>query len=191
MKSGMALADSPLRQAIVGFDYWGWMVFPWENQADDEMPVATHRPYAAGDWRVRPLELHDAAYASAAEAVLGPGGPGTCVVVSEKTLSELGSVPPGSADWVVVRDLLPSRLELLHWRDLAGMIKWVLKPGGQVIFAYLDRTRIQGPRDILPHAEYFTPALVDRLLDRVGFDRAQYLGSSDRATFARARTRQG
>jgi hypothetical protein len=62
----------------------------------------------------------------------------------------------------------------------------VLKPGGRLVFAYLDRTRIERPRDIVPDAEYFTPDLVARLLGRVGFARGEYLGSSERASFARA-----
>lgn len=192
MKAGIGLADSPLSQAIVGFDYWGWMVFPWENQAVEALALpASRAPYQAGRMTVRPLELADPGYLAAAEAVLGPGGPGTAVVITEKNLHEVASVPPASVDWVVVRDLLPSRLELLHWRDLAGMIKLMLRPGGHLVCSYLDRTRIQGPRDISPHAEYYTPALMDRLLAAVGFERTRYLGSSDRASFARSSLSQG
>ena len=95
-------------------------------------------------------------------------------------------LPTASADWVVVRDLLPSRLEVLHWRDLATTISRVLTPGGRVVFAYLDRTRIQRPRDIAPQAEYYTPDLMARLLAKVGFARTEYLGSSERASFGRA-----
>jgi hypoxanthine phosphoribosyltransferase len=192
MKAGIGLADSPLSQAIVGFDYWGWLVFPWENQAAEALNRPAGRlPYRAGELCVRPLDVLDGAHAETADAVLGPGGPGTCVVLTEKNLAEAASVAPGSADWVVVRDLLPSRLELLHWRDLAGMIKLMLRPGGHLVFSYLDRTRIQGPRDIVPHAEYYTASLIDRLMTKVGFARTQYLGSSDRASFARATLPQG
>ena len=187
MKSGRALSDSPLSQAVIGFDYWGWMVFPWENQAVEafDRPPSL-RPFRPGEAIVRPLELPDEAFAAVAGAVLGPGGPGPCVVLSEHNFREAASLPASSADWVVVRDLLPSRLELQHWRALAEVVKLLLRPGGRLVFAYLDRTRIQEPRDIVPHAEYYTPQLIERLLTKVGFGRVEHLGSSDRASFARA-----
>lgn len=187
MKSGVALASSPLRQAIVGFDYWGWMIFPWENQAADAPePPATRRPYRAGEAAVRPLTLGDDQYEAVAGAVLGPGGPGACVVLGESNFGSVSGLPEASADWVIVRDMLPSRLALLHWRDLAAAILRVLKPGGRLVFAYLDRTRIERPRDIVPESEYFTPDLQARLLGRVGYARCEHLGSSERVSFARA-----
>jgi hypoxanthine phosphoribosyltransferase len=180
MKSGLALDASPLRAAVVGFDYWGWMVFPWENQAV-EAPGAPERPTG-----LRPLTLKDDQYEAVAGAVLGPGGPGPCVVLTEANWAEAATLPEASVDWVVVRDLLPSRLEILYWRELAGVIKYILRPGGRLVFAYMDRTRIQGPRDISPDLEYYTPDLAGRLLAKAGFAHTQHLGSSERASFARA-----
>lgn len=180
MKSGLSLEASPLRAALIGFDYWGWMVFPWENQAaEGQAPSA--RPEGP-----MPLALRDDQYAAVAGAVLGPGGGGDVVVIGEANLAEARQLARESADWVIVRDLLPSRLGILRWRELAGVIKWSLRPGGRLVFAYMDRTRIEGPRDISPDVEYYTPDLTARLLAKVGFKRTEHLGSSERASFARA-----
>ena len=186
MKSGLALSESPMRQAIIGFDYWGWMVFPWENQAVDAPAVASsRRPYRPGEAVARPWTLHDDQLEAVSGAVLGPGGPGTCVVLTETNFASAATLEAASADWVVVRDLLPSRLELMHWRDLARVIQRVLRPGGRLVFAYLDRTRIESPRDIVFDAEYFTLDLVARMFARLGYVRTEHLGSSERASFAR------
>jgi predicted methyltransferase len=128
----------------------------------------------------------DDQFEAVAGAVLGPGGPGACVVIGEGNFASAGELPDASADWVIVRDWLPSRLALLHWRDLAAQILRVLRPGGRLVFDYLDRTRIERPRDIVPGAEYHTPDLAARLLARVGFARSEHLGSSERASFTRA-----
>jgi hypothetical protein len=74
-----------------------------------------------------------------------------------------------SVDLVIVRGVLASQIGLADWQAVAKQIHKCLKFNGRIIVNYLDRFKIQSPKDILLNMEYYTPYLMDRLMFKIGF----------------------
>lgn len=203
-KKGLDAARDTAAQVIVGFDYWGWMVFPWENQAR-EAPSLLGAPT---DWRPGPAA--PPAWPKSVSAVLAewdlpgrewrvvtgadadskrafslPGLAKFAFLPDDKVL-ELASVPDGSLDLVVLEGLAASRMPLVRFPAWLRVAASALKPGGRLVFDYLDRTRVSRADDLHP-GEYFSPPLVARLLERAGFEVVPSLGHAGVVTVAAAR----
>ena len=201
-----------ISEMVVCFDYWGWMVLPWEMQAADafQMAAAASKvPYsqmtalerrrawqACGGYsannrhydarwlqRFIPI-IQDMIHPASAIIELCPGATvpwldtqlGAQFDASIDYLpmareSHLGlfSCPRSSADMIVARNVLPSQMGIHGWQTLLESVKYALKPGGHFIFDYLDRAGIKRRQDVRTTRDYYTPPLLDRLMQRCGF----------------------
>lgn len=203
-EKGIPAAKDLVPEVAVGFDYWGWMVFPWENQAR-EAPSLLLDPDA---WRPGPaivpswpdaarreLSSHDHANAEwrivtrqDADSKRGFGLPGLAkfAFLADDKVLELASEPDAGLDVVVLEGLAASRMPLVRFPAWLRVAAAALKPGGRLVFDYLDRTRVSSAADLHP-GEYFTPRLVARLLERAGFTSFESLGHSGVVSYAAAR----
>lgn len=201
---GIEAARTLVAQAVIGFDYWGWMVFPWENQSREAPSLLI----AAGAWRPHP-PIAVRWPAPALDALADADRPGcewrlvTGVEADSKRafrlpqlakfaflpddkVLELASVSDRSLDLLVLDGLAASRMPLVRFSAWLRVAASALKPGGRLVFDHLDRTRVAGEGDLHP-GEYFTGPLLERLFSKAGLAPDGTLGHSGVVTIAAAR----
>jgi hypoxanthine phosphoribosyltransferase len=197
---GVEAARAIAPAVIVGFDYWGWMVFPWENQAGEHsepQPLRSGAPYAAPSWTAEALarlaekdrpERKWLIVTAEPDGKRAFGVPELAKfdILREDKMLELASLPVVGVDVVVMEDRLVSRVPLRWFQEWAESVAAGLAPGGWLVFDFLDRTLVKRPED-LATGEYFTPELLTRLLRRAGFAEVEILGHAGVSSLAVAR----
>ncbi|MFH1850544.1 MAG: phosphoribosyltransferase family protein [archaeon] len=149
----------------VGFDYWGWMVFPWETDAQPlrqeppgKKPFKMPWQNELNSLQGKPLQI-------------GMGAASQCLDGCEY-------VPYGAAhnpaDTYIVTDCIPSQIGLAAWRKMVSGLQ--SRPGTRLVFDYLDRREIAAKEDLRPDpagrqgVELYTPGLMRRLMQKAGYE---------------------
>lgn len=143
-------------RAAIGFDYWGWMVFPWERDADAAPAPSPARRVAA------PAQA-EAPWASAiAEMVAARLADGASVRLAGEAVAQ-------PVDLVLAPGLIASRSGLGVWVGFAREAARSLKPGGWLVFDACDRRAVRTQADLFAPLERYTPELLAALLTKLGY----------------------
>lgn len=173
-------AHKLIEKAIVGYDYWGWLIFPWEAQAADGFgaalaPAPYHRMSAAqrGEALTR------------AQPIGGPRSIETCraaardqlcaapVISLPEALPGLFDTPTRRIAALCLPHVLPSQIGCAHWQDvLHAAARW-LAPGGLLCFDYAERMSVRASEELTVcgvRLERYTAPLLAQIAHNVGCD---------------------
>lgn len=173
-------AHELIGNAIVGYDYWGWLIFPWEAQAADGF-VATPAP--------APYHRMSAAQRNAALTRVKPLGGARSIETCRAAIRDKQIAPPlialpdglpGLFDAPTQRSAalclpyaLPSQLGCAHWQDvLRAAVRW-LAPGGLLSFDYAERMSVCASDALTMcgvQLERYTVPLLAQIAHNAGFD---------------------
>ncbi len=173
-------AHTLIEGAIVGYDYWGWLIFPWEAQAADGFgattaPTPYHRMSAAqrNEALTRAQPLGGARSIAACRAAVRDQQNAAPLIVLPDALPGLFDSPAQPIAALCLPHLLASQLGSAHWRDVVGATARWLAPGGVLCFDYAERMSVRTSETLTVcgcRLERYTKPLLTQIANYAGFD---------------------
>jgi uncharacterized protein len=169
-----------IETAVVGFDYWGWLIFPWEAQAADGFGTATaptpyHRMSAAQRCAAltRAQPLGGARSIEACRIALRAQQQAAPLIALPNALPGLFETPKQQIAALCLPHALPSQIGCAHWQDvLRAAVCW-LAPGGLLCFDYAERMSVRAGDALTVcgiRLERYTAPLLAQIAHNAGFD---------------------